>query len=55
MEIVRHVQQVVSWIEGRWLSFQEVLALLKRVVRQHSIVRKPRRDQVVDWLNEHPP
>ena len=53
--IVKHVQQVVSWIEGRALGWPEVLSLLRRIVRQHRIVRQPRRDQVVAWLNEFPP
>jgi hypothetical protein len=54
-EIVRHVCAVVSEIEGRPFTFPEILALLTRIVRQHRIARRRRRDQVVAWLNEFPP
>ena len=54
-ELVVHVQQVVSEIEGRPFSIPEILALLTRIVRQHRIVRRRRLDQVVAWLNEFPP
>ena len=54
-EIVSHVRVVVSEIEGRPFTFPEILALLTRIVRQHRIARRRRRDQVVAWLNEFPP
>ena len=54
-DLVAHVRQVVSEIEGRPFSLPEIVALLTRIVRQHRIVRRRRLDQVVAWLNEFPP
>ena len=54
-EIVEHVRAVVSEIEGRPFAVPEILALLARILRQHRIARRCRRDQVVAWLNEFPP
>lgn len=54
-DIVEHVQEVVGAIEGRAFSIPEILALLARILRQHRIARRRRRDQVVAWLNEFPP
>lgn len=53
--VLEHVRQVVSWIEGRLVSRQEILAMLARVLRQHSMVRRRRIDQAVDWLNANLP
>lgn len=53
--IVEYVRMVTSLIEGRQVSLAEVLELLRRVVRQHRMVRTRRIDQIVAWLNERPP
>ena len=53
--ILEHVQRVVSLVEDRLVSRQEILEMLLRVLRQHSMVRRRRIDQAVDWLNAHPP
>lgn len=53
--IVEYVRMVTSLIEGRAVRFAEVVAMLKRVLRQHSMVRMRRVDKMVAWLNEHPP
>lgn len=53
--ILEHVQRVVSLIEGRFITRPEILAMLLRVLRQHSMVRRRRIDQAVDWLNANPP
>lgn len=53
--VVEHVQRVVSLIEGRPVSRQEVLELLARVLRQHSMARRRRIDQTLDWLKANPP
>ena len=55
IEIVKHVREVVSEIEGRWFSIPEILALLKRIVRRRSLVQRSKHDKVVAWLNEYPP
>jgi hypothetical protein len=54
-EIVEHVRVVVSLIEGRWVSRRQVLAMLGKNLRQHSMVRRRKIDQVVAWLNKEPP
>jgi hypothetical protein len=53
--ILEHVQRVVSLIEDRLICRQEILAMLLRVLRQHSMARRRRIDQAVDWLNANPP
>jgi hypothetical protein len=45
----------VSLIEDRLVGRQEILAMLLRVLRQHSMARRRRIDQAVDWLNANPP
>jgi len=53
--ILKHVQLVVSLIEGRPVSRQEILEMLARGLRQHSMVRRRRIDQALDWLKANPP
>lgn len=45
--IVRYVQMVTSLIEGRRVSEAEILRMLVRAVRQHSMARRRRRDYVL--------
>jgi hypothetical protein len=53
--VFEHVRTVVSLIEGRRVGRQEILEMLARIVRQHSMVRRRRIDQAVDWLKTNPP
>jgi hypothetical protein len=53
--MVEYVRRVVSLMEGRRVSLEEVLEMLARVLRQHRMVRRRRIDHVVGWLNENPP
>lgn len=53
--IVQYVGLVTSLIEGHSVSLAEVVEMLTTVLRQHSMVRRRRVDQIVAWLNEHPP
>jgi hypothetical protein len=53
--IVEYVRMVTSLIEGRAVSLAEVVEMLRRVLRQHSMARTRRIDKIVAWLNEHPP
>lgn len=50
--IVRYVQMVTSLIEGREVSAAEILGMLVRAVRQHSMARRRRRDYVVSCWNQ---
>jgi len=53
--LVRYVQRMVSWIEGRPVSLEEILAMLAKEKRQHTIVRQRRVDQIIRSLHERPP
>ncbi|MCP4007653.1 MAG: hypothetical protein GY725_26020 [bacterium] len=53
--ITDHIQLVTSLIEGRAVSLGEVVEMLRRVLRQHSIVRERALDYVVRSLHEEPP
>ena len=45
--IVRYVRMVTRLIEGRRVSEAEILSMLERAVRQHSMARRRRRDYVL--------
>jgi hypothetical protein len=53
--MLEHVRMVSSLIEGRQVSRREILEMLERVLRQHSMCRRTKVEQTVAWLNEHPP
>ena len=53
--MLEYLCMATSLIEGRAVSLGEVLAMLHQVLRQHSMVRTRRINQIVAWLNEHPP
>ena len=53
--LLLYVRLLVRLIERRSVSLAEVVAMLARTVRQHSMVRTPWRDQVIAWLHEGPP
>ena len=53
--ILEYVCMVTSLLEGRAVSLAEVLEMLRRVLRQHRMVRMRRIDQIIAQLHEHPP
>ncbi len=53
--IVGYVGMVTSLIEGRRVSDEEIVAMLARVMRQHSIVRRRRMDYVLAHLKKNAP
>lgn len=53
--MLQHVRMVVSLIEGRRISRRQVLRMLTKNMRQHSLVRRRKIDQAVAWLLKHPP
>jgi len=53
--MVEYVRMVVSLIEARTVSRTEILQMLGRVLRQHTMVRRRKIDHAVSWLHEHPP
>jgi len=53
--ILPYVLLVASLIERRTIRREELLAALRKRMRQHSIGRRPRREYVLRYLNQHPP
>jgi hypothetical protein len=53
--VLPYVRMVVSLIEGISLSCEEVVRLLRRAMRQHSIAHRRRIDYVLGFLDRHPP
>jgi len=53
--IVEHVRVVVSLIEGRPVSREEILQMLAKILRQQGMGRQRKTDQAVRWLHENPP
>ncbi len=53
--IVEYVQMMTRLIEGWPVSRQEILEMLIRSMRQHSIVRRRRMDYVLAYLKENAP
>jgi hypothetical protein len=53
--LVEYVRRVVSLIERRRVSVEEIWGMLARGLRQHMMVRRKKVDQVVAWLNKNPP
>jgi hypothetical protein len=53
--ILPYVLMVASLIERRTIHRDELLAALRKRMRQHSIGRRPRREYVLCYLNQHPP
>lgn len=53
--MVGYVAMVASLIEGRPVSEQEIVQILVRAMRQHSMARRRRMDYVVAQLHKHGP
>jgi hypothetical protein len=53
--LVGYVQRVVSVIERRKVSREEILEMLAKEKSQHSLVRQRRIDQIIRSLHERPP
>jgi len=53
--VLPYVQMLASVLERRTISREELLAALRNGMRQRSIVRSPRREYVLRYLNQHPP
>jgi hypothetical protein len=52
---VEYLRMVTSLIEGRGVSREEVLQMLYRIMRQHSLSRERRIDYLMRSLRERPP
>ena len=54
-ELVKHLCILTSLIEGRRVSQKEIIEMLVRVLRQHSMEKRNRVGQIVAWLNKQSP
>jgi hypothetical protein len=53
--ILPYVRMIASLLEGRAISREELLAALRKRMRQRSMGRAPRREYVLRYLHQHPP
>jgi hypothetical protein len=53
--ILPYALMVASVIERRTIRREELLATLRKGMRQRSIGRRPHREYVLCYLNQHPP
>jgi hypothetical protein len=53
--ILQHVRMVVRLIEGRRISRRQVLLMLAKILRQHTLTRRKKIDHAVLWLKKRPP
>ncbi len=53
--MVGYVQMVTSLIEARRVSEEEIVEMLVRTMRQHSIARRRRMDYVLAYLKKNAP
>jgi hypothetical protein len=53
--ILPYVQMVASLLEGRTISREELIATMRKGLRQRSMGGRPRREYVLRYLNQHPP
>ena len=53
--VVGYVGMVTSLIEVRQVSEEEIVAMLMRAMRQHSIARRRRMDYVLAYLKKNAP
>lgn len=53
--LLDYVRMVVSLIEARSISRTEILEMLQKIWRQHTLPRRRKIDHTVAWLHEHPP
>jgi hypothetical protein len=52
---VSYVRMVTSLIEARRVSEEEIVEMLVRAMRQHSIARRRRMDYVLAYLKKNAP
>ena len=53
--VLPYACMVASLIEGQTIGREELLAALRKSLRQRSMGRRARREYVLRYLNEHPP
>jgi hypothetical protein len=53
--MLRYLRMVISLMEERAVSLEEIRTMLARVLRQRSIGRRRPIEHIIERLNEHPP
>jgi hypothetical protein len=53
--MVCYLRMVISLIEGRRVSTEEILEMLAKILRQHSIGRRRRIDYILQYLSKRAP
>jgi hypothetical protein len=54
-QVMGYVQVIVSLLEGRRVSLEEIWQTLLNFWRQRTIALRRKNDHTVAWLNAHPP
>ena len=54
-EILQYVRMVVRLMEGRRITRRQVLLMLAKILRQHTLTRRRKIDHAVLWLKKRPP
>jgi hypothetical protein len=54
-DLIEDVRVVLSLIEGRPVSVEEIWVMLARVLSQRSIGARRKVDHTIAWLNDQPP
>jgi hypothetical protein len=53
--MVSYLCMVTSLIEGRRVRSDEIVEMLARILRQHSMASRRRKDYIIWYLNKHAP
>ena len=53
--MARYLRMVTSLIEDRRVSLMDILAMLERAVRQHSMGRRRKIDYILQYVNQRAP
>lgn len=53
--LLPYIRMIVGLLEGIQLGRHELVELLLRSLRQHSMAYQPRRDYILRFLHQHPP
>ena len=54
-KLMEHIRVVLSLMEDRPVSLEEIWKMMVRFLRQHTMVRHRKIDHTLIWLNEEPP
>ncbi len=55
VETINYLSEIASLIEGEKINSSIILGVLRKKVRQHSMVKMKKADYIVNYLNNKPP